>query len=303
MHFGGSWDAAQPTSAEDARRAVEAFATAYELGWRLFDHADIYCGGKSEALFPQVLRDAGVSREQILIQTKCGIRMASADSPHRFDFRPEYIIASVEGSLKRLQTDYIDILLLHRPDILLEPQAIIDAFGQLRDAGKVRHFGVSNFTPSLLELMRVAGFQPVANQVELNLLKTSLLDSMVVSDEGQPMAGHPADGTLEYHRIHGISTQAWAPLAYGYPVGRKPDWDAARVQQLAQVVERIAAKYEVPGNAVVIAWLLRHPAAIMPIIGTRDPQRLRDCHRALELELSHEDWYALFLAGRGRKLP
>lgn len=303
MHFGGSWDAA-PVTAGSRRAALDALATALELGWNLFDHADIYCRGKSEQLFPSLLKELGVDRESIFIQTKCGIRFPDENgAPHRFDFGEEYIVSSVDEALERLQTDYIDCLLLHRPDLLLEPEEVLVAFDRLKQAGKVRQFGVSNFTPPLLRLLRAAGFTPVANQIEFNLLKTSLLDCSVVSDHGKPMAGHPADGTLEYHREHGIVTQAWAPLAYGYPAGRAPDWDAERVNGLAAEVIAMAEAYGAAPNAIVIAWVLRHPAMIQPIVGTRDPQRLRDCAAALDIQLSHADWYKLYLAGRGRKLP
>ncbi len=307
MHFGGGWEPDAAIPAEARNRARAALETALELGWNCFDHADIYCRGRSEALFGELLRELGVPRESVILQTKCGIRFPGEPrpgDPHRFDFSRGHILASVDASLRRLGTEYLDILLLHRPDLLAEPAEVIAAFDQLRAAGKVRHFGVSNFPPPLLELFRAAGFVPVANQVELNLLRTSLLDCSVVSAERQPAPGHPADGTLEWHRIHGVVTQAWAPMAYGYLSGRTPDKDPdGRAARTAALVADIAAAHGVPAEAVVIGWLLRHPAGIQPVIGTRDPARLRACHRALELTLSREEWYALYLAGRGKPLP
>lgn len=306
MHFAGNWEPRAAVSAEARAAARTATETALELGWNFFDHADIYCRRRSEQVFGEIWCELGVAREDLILQSKCGIRFAGdgGDSaPHRFDFSPEHIEASVEASLRNLKTDYLDILLLHRPDLLMEPEVVAACFARLRDAGKVRYFGVSNFTPPLLQLLKSAGIVPVANQVELNLLRTSLLDCSVVSDEGRPMAGHPADGTLEYHRRKGIVTQAWAPLAYGYPAGRPADWDAPRVEALQREVAALAAHYGVAPQAIVVAWLLRHPAGIQPIIGTRDPQRLRECHQALSIRLEHADWYRLYLAGRGRKLP
>lgn len=306
MNFGGGWNDTGSIPQESIARAREALATALELGWTFFDHADIYCRGRSETLFGQLIREMGVDREDILIQSKCGIRFAGdpvEGAPHRFDFSGRHIRESVEGSLKRLQTDYLDILLLHRPDLLAEPDEIIEAFAELKGSGKVRHFGVSNFTPALLELYHAAGFTPVANQIEINPLRTSLLDSSVVASRRLPAPGHPADGTLEWHRRHGVVTQAWAPMAHGYLSGRKPEWDPERVSATAAVIADLASRHAVPAEAIVIAWLLRHPAEIQPIVGTRDAGRLRACHAGLDVRLSREEWYAVYLAGRGEPLP
>jgi len=305
MHFGGEWDDS-PIAEADVDRARSAVETALELGWNFFDHADIYCRGKSERVFARILKDLGVNRESLVLQSKCGIRFAGDGGqgmPHRFDFSKRHIIQSTEAILKRLETDYLDILLLHRPDLLMEPEEIVDAFMTLRDKGQVREFGVSNHTPALMELMRSAGVDIVANQVELNALKTSLLDSSVVVQDRDPAPGHPGDGTLEYHRRLGIVTQAWAPLAYGYLSGREPNRDPDRVRQVAKLVSEIAYKYDAAEEAIVIGWLLRHPAAIQPVIGTRDPERLRRVNQALKINISREDWYKIYTAGRGKALP
>jgi predicted oxidoreductase len=306
MHFGGSWDAADPISADARLRAREAFQTVLECGWNFFDHADIYCRGKSETLFGELMKEMKVPRESVILQSKCGIRFPAEpdpDDPHRFDFSRAHIIASAEAALKRLGTDYLDIYLFHRPDLLAEPAEVMQACDELKTAGKVRFFGVSNFTPALLDLFADAGFLPVANQVELSLLKTSLLDASVVAVNRNPAPGHVADGTLEWHRRKGVVTQAWAPMAYGYLSGRAPDKDHERIGKAAEAVARIAAAHGVPAEAIVIAWLLRHPAGIQPVIGTRDPKRLRACNEALKVRLSREEWYALYLAGRGQPLP
>jgi len=306
MQFGGSWEPNVPVSAEARQRAREATETVLELGWNFFDHADIYCRGRSEALFGELMREMKIDRESIIIQSKCGIRFPDDPEPgmpHRFDFSREHILASVDERLRLLQTDYLDILLLHRPDFLAEPEEVLEAFAQLRASGKVRHFGVSNFTPPLLSLYKQAGFIPVANQVEINLLRASLIDGSMVAVGRAPAPGHPGDGTLEWHRKKGVVTQAWAPMAYGYACGRKPDWEPERVGNAAEVVARIAGEHAVPPEAVVIGWLLRHPAMIQPIIGSRDPDRLRACHQALDLKLSREEWYELHIAARGKPLP
>lgn len=305
MHFGGD-GRDQPVTGEARAQARDALLTARELGWNLFDHADIYCRGKSEQVFGEIVAELQWPRESYFLQTKCGIRLPGFPEnkdPHRFDFSREHIVSSVEQSLRRLRTDYIDSLLLHRPDLLAEPHEIMEAFDRLRSGGKVRFFGVSNFPPPLLDLFQAAGFTPIANQVELNLLRTSLLDSSVVAKDRRPAMGHPADGTLEWHRIHGVVTQAWAPLAYGYPAGRPPEWDAERVTRTAAVVRSVATELDCPPDAVVVAFLLRHPAGIQPVIGSRNPERLRAANRARDIELNREQWYRLYTAGRGEPLP
>lgn len=306
MHFGGTWEAGKEIGAEARAQARVALETALELGWDFFDHADIYCRGRSEVVFGELIREMGIPRESIIVQTKCGIRFADdpgPGQPHRFDFSKEHIVASVEQSLKRLGMEYVDSLLLHRPDLLADPQEVMEALALLHGSGKVGFFGVSNFTPPLLELYREAGFTPVANQVELNLLRTSLIDASMVAQGRSPHPGHTADGTLEWHRRRGVVTQAWAPMAYGYLSGRAPDWEPERVGAAARCVQQVALAHGVRPEAVVIAFLLRHPAMIQPIIGTRDPARLKACHQALSLRLSREEWYILYQAGRGKSLP
>jgi len=306
MHFGGTWER-EGTVPTDARKAARvALETALELGWDVFDHADIYCRGRSELVFGELLRELKIPRESVIIQTKCGICFPDtpdAGDPHRYDFRREYIIESLEGSLKRLGVDYVDCLLLHRPDFLADPDEVMEAFTELHGSGKVGFFGVSNFTPPLLELFKGAGFVPVANQVEFNLLKTALIDGTMVSQGRDPHPGCTVTGTLEWHRRHGVVTQAWAPLAYGYASGRPMEKDPERAQRLSALVEELANAYGVAPEAVVIGWLLRHPAHVQPVIGTRDPQRLKACHEALSLSLAHKDWYRLYHASRQRELP
>ena len=306
MHFGGSWEAGAEIPDEARAQARVALETALDLGWDFFDHADIYCRGRSEQLFGELVREMRIPRESIIVQTKCGIRFPDdpvKGVPHRFDFSREHILESVDNSLRRLGMDYVDILLLHRPDFLGDPDEVMTAFAELQSTGKVLAFGVSNFTPPLLDLYQETGFTPVANQVEMNMLRTSLLDATMVSRGRHPAPGHTADGTLEWHRRRGVVTQAWAPLAYGYLSGRDPDWDPERVSRAAKVVSDTAEAHGVNTEAVVIAWLLRHPAMIQPIIGTRNPGRLRGCHQALKLDLSREEWYALHHAARGESLP
>jgi len=307
MRHSFGWKDTEAPPAGMLERARSAVETALELGWDFFDHADIYGAGKSERLFGQIMKDLGLDRKAVKIQTKCGIRFPDnpeMGDPHRFDFSKEHILYSVDQSLERLGTDYIDILLLHRPDLLGDTGEIGEAFQTVFDEGKVRAFGVSNFPPALLDLYRAKlPFPLVANQVELSLLKTSLVDCSVVSREGAPAGGFHADGSLEYHRKHEIVTQAWAPMAYGKFSGGDLGEDEAHLKPTARLVAEIAGKYGVDPITIVIAWILRHPANIQPVIGSLSPERLRASHAAVEIELDRRDWYRLYTSSRGSRLP
>lgn len=306
MAIGGTWTS-EPASDETRREALSVVEFALDQGINFFDHADIYCRGKSEEVFAQIWAKRPGLRDRILLQSKCGIRFADdpvAGVPHRFDFSYEHIMRSVEGSLKRLQTDYLDVLLLHRPDALVEPEEVAKAFSQLHAQGKVRYFGVSNHTPTQIELLQAYLDQPlVTNQLELNLLHTHLIDEGIVMNQdrpGRPVRGH---GTLEYCRLHNITVQAWSPLARGKATGGKLAPDDRPAQEVAQLVASLAAEKNVSPEAIVIAWLLRHPAKVQPIIGTTNLDRIRAACQADSIELTREEWYTLFTAGRGDKLP
>jgi predicted oxidoreductase len=305
MNFGGTWEPGSDYTEEAFNRSRAALETALELRWNVFDHADIYGRGRSEAIFGKLLQDLRLSRDALIIQTKCGIRFADEPvqgMPHRYDFSAQHIRESLENSLRRLQTDYVDIFLLHRPDFLADPDEIVSTLDALKSEGKLRHAGVSNFTPFQMDVYADAGFVPVANQVEISLRKPALIDCGLVAQDARPADGHPGDGTLEWHRRKGVVTQAWAPLAYGYLSGRKPKTDDPGLKAGAKYVRELAEEKGVAEEAIVIAWLLRHPAAIQPIIGTLDPQRLRNCAHAVDCELSREEWYQLHRVVRAAPL-
>jgi len=302
MKIGGSWGPAPLTQA-DKDAAVKAVAAAYEQGITLFDHADIYTRGKSEEAFADVWPI--IPREKIFVQSKCGIRFEGdpySRAPHRFDFSYEHIVASVEGSLRRLRTDYLDILLLHRPDALVEPEEVARAFGDLATAGKVRYFGVSNHTAAQMALLRIHIDQPIViNQVQLSLLHHYLISEGVVANiAGKPSA--MATTTLDFCRAHGILVQAWGPVAGGQVLN--PPADAApHVKATAALVAQMAQEKGTTPEAIALAWLLRHPAGIQPIIGTTKPERIVASCQADDVILTREEWYALFTAGRGEPLP
>lgn len=302
--MGGRWDGAPPGEAEKTggARIVEA---AVEHGINFFDLADIYARGKSESVFGEIVRRRPGLRERIVIQTKCGVRFAGdprPGDPGRYDFSRAHIVEAVEGSLRRLQTDHIDVLLLHRPDPLAQPEEVAGAFSELRSAGKVRAFGVSNHTWAQIALLQRFVEAPlVTNQVELSLAHHHLINDGIMGNQtGTEYAG--AAGTLDWCRLHGVMIQAWAPLAKGRLID--PPADASEpVRRAAAAVASLAVARGIAREAVALAWLLHHPAGILPIIGTLNPGRLAACCEADAIELTREEWFALFEAARGRPVP
>lgn len=286
----GCWRIAE--AGTDGRAAVLA---AYEAGYTLFDGADIYGGGKAEEVFGRVLREVPGMRERLLITSKCGVRPAGTpnpDSPGRYDFSPEHIVHACEQSLQRLGVETIDLYLLHRPDFLADPREIAGAFVQLLDAGKVLYFGVSNFRPSLVSALQAACPLPlVTNQVEISLAK---LDAFT-------------DGTLDQCLERKLTPMAWSPLGAGLlGDGAKrllPAQKAYRTEGVVKALDEVAHARGVSRSVIALAWLLKHPGHIMPIVGTTDPQRIREATQADALELTRDEWYRLLLAARGEPLP
>ena len=304
MKMGRHWDAS-PITSVDVKFGTGVVNTAVDNGITLFDHADIYARGKSEQVFGQILNNEPGLRERIIIQSKCSIRFAGephAASPQRYDCSYEHIIFSVEGSLRRLQTEYLDILLLHRPDPLVEPLEVARAFDELNKSGKVRMFGVSNHTAPQIALLQNYCDQPlVINQIQLNLLHPYLIDEGVIAnrvDVKTALAG----GTLEYCQLHNILIQAYGPVAGGQLLNPNNEADE-NVKDVALLIADLAAKHNTTREAVALAWLLRHPAGIQPIIGTTRPERVVASCAADKLILDREEWYALYIAGRGHSLP
>jgi len=290
----GTWNPAEITPASETagRNAVVA---AYEAGFKLFDHADIYCDGEAERIFGQVLKQVSGMRERILIATKCGIRKPgepTADAPVRYDFSAEYILRSCEGSLKRLGVERIDVYQLHRPDYLMNPEEVAGAFSRLKEQGKVREFGVSNFRPSQLSLLQAACPMPlIVNQVEISLARLTCFE----------------DGTLDQCLEKRITPLAWSPLAGGIlgsgPRRLLPWQEKYRPERINAELDLIAKQKGSTRTTVAIAWLLKHPAGIIPIIGSTSPQRIREAAQADSLELTREEWYRLLEASRGERVP
>jgi predicted oxidoreductase len=299
MSIGGSWDDT-PLTDSVRKSALQVLQTALDASINFFDHADIYCNGKSEEAFADLWKGSQHLRQQIYLQTKCGILFGP---PHRFDFSYEHIIASVEGSLKRLQTDYIDVLLLHRPDPLVEPEEVARAFDELKNSGKVRWFGVSNHTAAQLDFLQKYLNQPiVTNQVEFNLIHTHMLDEGILFNQNNSRITRN-EGVIEYCRLHNITLQAWAPLANGWITGNPRQNAPGHFSATAELVAQIAKEKGVHPEAIIIAWILRHPAHIQPLPGTINSERLLAACEAERVNLTREEWFSLFTAGRGEKIP
>jgi predicted oxidoreductase len=305
MPLGGSWDNT-PLNDENRSAAVKSVRAALDAGINFYDHADIYAYGKSEEVFAAVWQEVPNLRERIYVQSKCGIRFGgdpSPDSPHRFDFSYEHIVRSVEGSLRRLQTDYLDVLLLHRPDPLVEPEEVARAFDELHQAGKVRWFGVSNHTAAQLDLLRNYLNQPiVANQVALNIIHTHMFDEGVIFNQYNPMLARN-EGTIEYCRLHNITLQSWGSMAWGVLTGRESKEANEKVTRTTPLVQKMAQEKGVAPEAILTAWILRHPARIQAIIGSTKSERIAATCAGDQVELNREEWYQLYTAGRGENLP
>ena len=268
--------------------------TALEHGINFFDHADIYGKGRCEELFGQILTPS--LREKIILQSKCSIRPGIA-----FDFSKEHILNSVDGILKRLNTEYLDILLLHRPDALMEPEEVADAFRILKENGKVRHFGVSNQTPMQMELLSKYCDEPLLiNQLQLSIAHCPMINSGINANMYNDSGINRDGGILEYCRLKDITIQAWSPFQYGMFEGIFLGNE--KFAELNKVIDNFAEKYNVTNSAIAVAWILRHPAGIQTIVGTTNKDRIAQISKASEIRLTREEWYALYMAA-GNKLP
>lgn len=280
----------------DKYKAEKVIKTALEEGINFFDHADIYGRGKSEEVFAEAINMNSDLREKIIIQTKCSIVPGVM-----YDYSKEHIISSVEGSLKRLKTDYVDALLLHRPDTLMEPEEVCEAFAQLNESGKVREFGVSNHNSMQIELLnKYLKNKIVINQMQFGIMHTGMIDNgLNVNMTNEPSINR--DGSiLEYCRLKDITIQAWSPYQYGFFEG--VFLDNPKFPELNKTIDRIASEKDVSNTAIATAWILRHPAKIQTIVGTMNSERLRDICKATDVELTRKEWYEIYMAA-GNKLP
>jgi len=290
----GTWTPSEVTPASRAagRRAVIA---AYEAGYTLFDNADIYCRGEAERVLGDALKEVAGMRDRVAIATKGGVRAAGdpqPDAPGRYDFSASHLINTCEQSLRRLGVEMIDLYLLHRPDFLADPAEVAEAFSQLKAGGKVRYFGVSNFRPTLVTALQAACPMPlVVHQVEISLARLEAF----------------SDGTLDQCLIERITPMAWSPLAAGL-IGDGanrllPSQQSYRPERFLPELDAVARTRGASRMVIALAWLLKHPARIQPIIGSTKPERIREAAKAADLELTREEWYRLLIAARGEPLP
>ena len=270
--------------------------TALEQGAYFFDHADIYGGGQSEAIFGEAMaQDTSIKREELILQSKCGIRQGY------FDFSKEHIVSSVDGILKRLQTEYLDVLLLHRPDALVEPEEVAEAFDELHTSGKVRYFGVSNHKPMQIELLKRYVKQPlVANQLQFSIPVSEMVASGLEVNMTTDGATDRDGSVLDYCRLNDITIQAWSPF-------QMPNWQGCfigseKYPKLNDELQALAEQYGVSKTTIATAWILRHPAGMQVVTGTASENRLLEIMEAEKVQLSRQEWYRLYLAA-GHILP
>ena len=288
----GCWriGAAAERRADDKRAILAAF----ESGYTLFDHADIYGRGESERIFGEVLREHPDLRSQALIISKAGVRRADdpPGSPYHYNLSGEHLVRSCEGSLQRLGVETLDVFLVHRADWLADPADVAAAFNRLQESGKARFFGLSNCRPSLARAVQAACPMPlVAHQVEISLAQLAAF----------------TDGTLDQCLEARMTPMAWSPLGGGQLADGSrrllKSQEGYHTERILPLLDDLARAHGMTRSAVALAWLLRHPSGIIPVIGSTDPQRIRQVTRAAEVELSREDWYRLLNAARGESLP
>ncbi|HGD1842395.1 TPA: aldo/keto reductase family oxidoreductase [Streptococcus agalactiae] len=279
----------------EGKQAEEVVGTALDLGINFFDHADIYGGGLSELRFRDAIKHLNVNRDKMIIQSKCGIREGY------FDFSKEYILSSVDGILERLGTEYLDFLILHRPDVLVEPEEVAEAFTKLRAEGKVKHFGVSNQNRFQMELLQSYLDELLAvNQLQLSPAHTPMFDAGLNVNMLNKASIEHDDGIVDYCRLKRVTIQAWSPFQIDLSRGlfvNHPDY-----KELNETIAKLAKNYNVSSEAIVIAWILRHPAQIQAIVGSMNPSRLKAIDKANDIALTREEWYDIYRSA-GNILP
>lgn len=279
----------------DKNYAKKHIQNALDNGVNFFEHADIYGGGECESFFAEVTEMNPTIREKMIIQTKCGIRK------NFLDFSKEHILNSVDTSLKRLKTDYIDNLLLHRPDALIEPEEVAETFSMLKKSGKVRHFGVSNHNAYQIELMKkYCDVDIEINQLQFSITECGMIDSGLNVNMKNDLGINRDDSILDYCRLNGITIQAWSPFQYGFFKG--VFIDSPLFPELNDVLTELAEKYSVTKTSIATAWINRHPAKIQTIAGTTNIDRFTEICKSTEFELTREEWYKIYLS-TGKKLP
>ena len=288
MRIAGTWNPDEITE-ERRQAAFKSLEAAYDAGYNFFDHADIYCRGGCEKLHGDFLKTRPELKEKTILATKCGIKFRNEPpgTVGRYDFSKEHILWSCDRSLERLGVDRLDFYQLHRPDVLMDPEEVADAFTKLYEKGKVRLFGVSNFLPSTVDLLQKwLPFPIVVNQIEVSLWRL------------EPFF----DGTLDQCIRESIVPLSWGPLGGGR-IGKQESHGTTGVEPLSEALADVAKTHETDEANIALAWLLKHPSGIVPIVGTVRPERIKEATKAIEIDLSREDWYRLLVAARGEPMP
>ena len=304
--LGGPWDAGRLTS-ERRKKALAALEAALAAGIDHFDLADVYAFGKAEEAFSEIWQLDTTLRSRVVVQSKCGV-VRSADDTSRartyYDSSREHILEAARGSLKRLGIEYLDLLVLHRPDVLMEPEEVAAAFDRLHADGEVRHFGVSNYAPGQIELLQAALDRPLlVNQLQVSLAHPDLIDDAVVVNDALPERPVRGFGTLAHCMQRNIAVQAWAPLGAGRLVRDDVTGADSRLLAVRRELAAVARERGAQPAAVAIAWILRHPARIQPLLGGRTPEEIRQAAEGIEVTLTRSEWYRLFNASRGAPVP
>lgn len=280
---------------KSVQEAEEIIQAALEAGIDFFDHADIYGRGKSEEIFGQAIQNLDLNRNELIIQSKVGIR------PGFYDFSKAHILESVDGILNRLGTDYLDVLVLHRPDTLVEPDEVAEAFINLNQSGKVRNFGVSNMNPGQIKLLKTYVAYPIiVNQLQFGPAHTNLIDGMFNVNMSNELALSDPSDILNYCRCSNITVQAWSPFQVNLDEGlfmKHPDY-----QEMTQLIQNLADQYQVSFEAMVVAWISRHPAKIQTIVGSMNPQRIKSMAGGFNITITRPEWYKIY-SSDGRPLP
>lgn len=275
----------------------EIIQTALDAGINFFDHADIYGKGQSEVIFGQAFKEMGIDRESVIVQSKCGINQDEGT----FDFSKDHILKSVDGILERLQMDYIDVLLLHRPDALVEPSEVSEAFDILKANGKVRHFGVSNQTGIMIDLLKSKlNVELIVNQVQLSIMQSAMFDFGMNMNIQSDMGIDRTNGVVEYARLNNMTLQAWSPFYAGF--FKAVFVDNEDYPEINEAMKVIADKYGVTKEAIAVAWIDRHPANIQTIVGSMNPERIKRICDVKKVTLTRKEWYDLYKAA-GNLLP
>lgn len=306
MGFGGSWDANEPYTSDHRKQFEAVIDSAQSIGINFFDHANIYTRGKAEAIFGEILHSKPSLRDDLIIQSKCGIQMADGILPARHNFSKAHILQSVDESLLRLQCEYLDILLLHRPDPLMEPEEIAEALHTLHENGKVKFFGVSNMHAGQIAYIKKAlGHKLIVNQLHMSLAHHHFIDQGLLVNRPEGASTNFEQGLIEYMQMNNMQIQAWGPLAQGRYTGAARS-DATEVELITSTyITKLANEKETTKEAIVLGWLMKHPAIIQPILGTTNPQRILACsdaERQAEL-MTREEWWSLYSAANGTYKP